>query len=99
MPIVVFEDLQCESLAPITLARLAASITCGSFRLCDLVGPVCDDVFGISRPYLQTLQRIDFPSLRLLDEIPTGVPRPERSVKLLLNARVAPTKNHFQQIQ
>ena len=99
MSIVVFEDPQCESLAPITLARLAAAITCGSFRLCDLLGPVCDDVFGISRPYLQTLQRIDFPSLRLLDEIPMGAPRSERPVKLLLNARVAPTKNHFQQIQ
>ena len=99
MSIVVFEDPQCEALAPITLARLAATITCGSFRLCDLISPICDDVFGISRPYLQTLQRIDFPSLRLLDEIPTGIPRPERPVKLLLNARVSPTKNHFLQIQ
>lgn len=99
MSIVVFEDSQCEALAPITLARLAATITCGSFRLVDLVGPLADDVFAITRPYLQTLQRIDFPSLRLLDDIPSGAPSPSRPVKLLLNARVAPTKNHFLQIQ
>ena len=99
MSIVVFEDPQCELLAPITLARLAASITCGSFRLVDLLGPICDEIYGISRPHLQTLQRIDFPVLRLIDDIQNDTERPERAVKLLLNARVAPTKQNFQRIQ
>ena len=68
MSIVVFEDPQCELLAPITVARLAAAMTCGSFRLIDLLEALGAEVYGISRPHLQTLQRIDFPSLRMLDE-------------------------------
>jgi NAD(P)-dependent dehydrogenase (short-subunit alcohol dehydrogenase family) len=99
MSIVVFEDPQCELLAPITLARLAATMTCGSFRLVDLVGHLCDEIYGISRPHLHTLQRIDFPALRLLDEIPIDSKRQERSVKLLLNARIAPTKKNYLRIQ
>jgi UDP-N-acetylglucosamine diphosphorylase / glucose-1-phosphate thymidylyltransferase / UDP-N-acetylgalactosamine diphosphorylase / glucosamine-1-phosphate N-acetyltransferase / galactosamine-1-phosphate N-acetyltransferase len=101
MSIVVFEDPQCELLAPITTARLAATMTCGSFRLVDIVAPLSDEIYGISRPYLQTLQRIDFPQLRVLDEVPgvSGSNQPERPVRLLLNARVVPTKKNFLQIQ
>ena len=46
MTIIVFEDPQCEMLAPITLARLAATITCGSFRLVDLLSLIEVDLFG-----------------------------------------------------
>ena len=98
MSIVVFEDPQCELLAPITIARLAAAVTCGSFRLVDLLEPMGSEVFGISRPHLQTLQRIDFPSLRMLDDS-SNDGQPERRIRLLLNARVAPTKQNFEQIQ
>jgi glucose-1-phosphate thymidylyltransferase len=100
MSIVVFEDPQCELLAPITLARLAATMTCGSFRLIDLLAPISNEIYGLSRPHLQTLQRIDFPLLRVPDEILVGSEnQPERPVSLLLNARIAPTKQAFQQIQ
>jgi UDP-N-acetylglucosamine diphosphorylase / glucose-1-phosphate thymidylyltransferase / UDP-N-acetylgalactosamine diphosphorylase / glucosamine-1-phosphate N-acetyltransferase / galactosamine-1-phosphate N-acetyltransferase len=99
MSIVVFEDPQCELLAPITLARLAATMTCGSFRLVDLLPPICNEVYGLSRPHLQTLQRIDFPTLRLPDEIPPSSNTAERPIRLLLNARIAPTKQNFVQIQ
>ncbi len=98
MSIVVFEDPQCELLAPITIARLAAAVTCGSFRLVDLLEPMGSDVYGISRPHLQTLQRIDFPTLRILDDN-SNDEKPERRIRLLLNARVAPTKQCFETIQ
>ncbi len=98
MSIVVFEDPQCELLAPITIARLAAAVTCGSFRLVDLLEPMGSEVYGISRPHLQTLQRIDFPRLRMLDDN-SNDGKPERRIRLLLNARVAPTKQSFEQIQ
>lgn len=98
MSIVVFEDPQCELLAPITIARLAAAVTCGSFRLVDLLEPMGSEVYGISRPHLQTLQRIDFPTLRMLDDN-SNDGKPERQIRLLLNARVAPTKQSFEQIQ
>jgi UDP-N-acetylglucosamine diphosphorylase/glucosamine-1-phosphate N-acetyltransferase len=99
MTIVVFEDPQCELLAPITHARMAATMTCGSFRLIDLLAPVCDEVYGVSRPHLQSLQRIDYPFLRLPSEDPSQVQESERSIRLLLNGRVAPTKTNFLQIQ
>ena len=98
MSIVVFEDPQCELLAPITIARLAAAVTCGSFRLVDLLEPMGSEVYGISRPHLQTIQRIDFPTLRMLDDN-SNDGKPERQIRLLLNARVAPTKQSFEQIQ
>ena len=98
MSIVVFEDPQCELLAPITVARLAAAVTCGSFRLIDLLEHMGGEVFGISRPHLQTLQRIDFPSLQIPEDS-LGDGKPERSLRLLLNARVAPTKKNFECIQ
>jgi len=97
MSIVVFEDPQCELLAPITIARLAAAVTCGSFRLIDLLDALESEVFGISRPHLQSIQRIDFPSLRILDET-SNDGKPERRARLLLNARIAPTKQNFDQI-
>ena len=98
MSIVVFEDPQCEMLAPITTARLAAAMTCGSFRLIDLLEPLDNDIYGISRPYLQTIQRVDFSSLKMVDE-GFNETRPERSIGLLLNARLAPTKQNFETIQ
>jgi glucose-1-phosphate thymidylyltransferase len=100
MSIVVFEDPQCELLAPITLARLAATMTCGSFRLVDLLAPISNEIYGLSRPHLQTLQRIDYPLLRVPDELQSiGANQPERPVALLLNARITPTKQAFHQIQ
>jgi len=99
MSIVVFEDPQCELLSPITTARLAATMTCGSFRLFDLLTPLFDEMYGLSRPHLQTLQRIDFPALRLPDDSLLEPNRPERSAKLLINARTEPTRKSFRQIQ
>jgi UDP-N-acetylglucosamine diphosphorylase / glucose-1-phosphate thymidylyltransferase / UDP-N-acetylgalactosamine diphosphorylase / glucosamine-1-phosphate N-acetyltransferase / galactosamine-1-phosphate N-acetyltransferase len=96
MTIVVFEDPQCEMLAPITLARLAATITCGSFRLVDLLSLLDDELFGVSRPHLQSIQRIDYPLLQTLEQNnSTDVPH-DRSIQILLNARVAPTAKNFE---
>jgi glucose-1-phosphate thymidylyltransferase len=99
MAIVVFEDQQCELLAPITLARLAASMTCGSFRLVDLLMLLDRDVYGLSRPHLHALQRIDFPPLRLLEEFPPPAAKPERGIHIMFNARIAPTRSNFEQMQ
>jgi UDP-N-acetylglucosamine diphosphorylase / glucose-1-phosphate thymidylyltransferase / UDP-N-acetylgalactosamine diphosphorylase / glucosamine-1-phosphate N-acetyltransferase / galactosamine-1-phosphate N-acetyltransferase len=99
MSILLFEDSQCERLAPITLARLAATMTCGSFRLVDLVEPICESIYCVARPHLQTLQRIDFPSLQLLDGSTAYDQSATRSLKLLLNSRIIPSKSHFLEIQ
>ncbi|XZE43303.1 putative sugar nucleotidyl transferase [Pirellulaceae bacterium SH467] len=98
MTIVVFEDPQCELLAPITLARLAATVTCGSYRLVDFLEFLGDDVFAVSRPHLQAIQRIDFPALKTLESEVNGIAE-DRSVAILLNARVAPTASNLSTLQ
>ncbi len=99
MTIVVFEDQQTELLAPITLARLAATITCASFRLVDLLDLLSDDIYSIARPHLQAIQRADFPSLKSIDHETGGAASPDRAVPLLVNGRLAPTAANFQRLQ
>jgi len=99
MPIVVFEDQQTERLAPITLARLAATATCGSLRLVDLLSLLSDDVYGISRPYLTAIQRVDFPQLKTLDSSASTAGTSDQTVELMLNARIAPTATNFQSLK
>lgn len=97
MSIVVFEDPQCELLAPITHARLASTIHCGSYSLLELLSSLGTPMHGIVRPHLQAIQRIDFPQLAPLDSV-----EPHRSTqrpKLLLNARIAPSRSNLQSIQ
>ncbi len=91
MSIVVFEDNQCESLAPITTGRMAATVTCGSYRLIDLLANVKLPMYGISRSYLEPIQAIDYPALKVLNEL-TKFQGTEGKVRLLLNARIAPTQ-------
>ncbi len=98
MSIVVFEDPICELLAPITTGRLAATITCGSYRLLDLLESVAMPVYGISRSYLEPIQAVDFPNLKVLNEL-TQFSRDEGKVRLLLNARIAPTEANRQTIR
>ena len=95
-PVVLFEDLQTEALAPITLARLAATISCGSLRFIDLVESLEFDAFHIGRDHLQIIQIIDFPWLRLLRD--AGDQQSDRP-RLLLNARLAPTQANLTAIQ
>ncbi len=94
MSIVVFEDQQTERLAPITLARLAATITCGSLRLVDFVALLGQESYGISRPYLNAIQRMDYPQLKTLDASGGGPGQSDQKVDLMLNARIAPTASN-----
>jgi len=95
-PVVLFEDLQTEALAPITLARLAATISCGSLRFIDLVDSLELDAFHIGRDHLQLIQIIDFPRLKLLRD--AGDQQSDRP-RLLLNSRLAPTQANLTAIQ
>lgn len=99
MSIVVFEDPQCELLAPITLSRLAATISCGSLRLVDIVGLICDQIYGISRPHLQTIQRVDYTDLQVLEPQQSSQSSAQMRPALLINARTAPTKNAYDEIR
>ena len=63
MNIVVFEDAGVEKLFPITTGRPAYAITCGSFRLIDWLSELDGNLVGLVRPYLETIQMLDFPQL------------------------------------
>ncbi len=91
MSIVVFEDNFCESLAPITTGRMAATISCGSYRLIDIVAEFNLPMHGVSRSYLEPIQAIDYPSLKVLNEL-TQFAGSDGKIRLLLNARTAPTQ-------
>lgn len=93
MSIVIVEDPVCHRLAPITHARLACTIQCASFRLLDLLEDLGQEAFGKVRPYLEAIQRVDYPNLLPLGS--TSREDVERSPSLLLSARIAPTRaNH-----
>ncbi len=92
MSIVVFEDGQCDALSPITCGRLAATITCGSLRLIDLLGRLSHRCFGVSRPYLRAIQQLDFPLLE--DPEVADVSMVDKPM-LLLNARTVPSISNF----
>lgn len=91
MTIVIFEDKGCDKLAPITTGRLAATITCASYRLIDLVSSFDLPIYGIARPYLEPIQAIDYPRLRVLNEL-TKFEDDESKFSLLLNARIVPSE-------
>lgn len=93
MSIIVFEDLQCEALSPITLARLAATISCGSYRLTDWLEKLDVPCIGMSRQHLREIQQHDFPILQELDRY-SGDDQERPS--LWLNARTVPSvANYF----
>jgi UDP-N-acetylglucosamine diphosphorylase/glucosamine-1-phosphate N-acetyltransferase len=97
MSIVIVEDPGCNRLVPIVHARMACSIQCAGFRLLDLAHQLGDDLYGKSRTYLDALQRLDYPELATLDHVPShcGNDAP----RLLLSARIAPTRSNFRSLQ
>ncbi|MFO0012344.1 MAG: putative sugar nucleotidyl transferase [Planctomycetota bacterium] len=97
MSIVITEDPLCVRLAPITHARMACTIQCASFRLLDLVATLDSEWFGKVRPYLEAVQRVDFPSLATLDQAVHEAG--DRCPSLLLNARIAPTWSNLQSLR
>ncbi len=99
MSIIVYEDQWCESLAPITTGRLAATITCGSYRLLDLVNELGQESYGISRRYLEPIQAIDYPDLKVLNKTHSDLANGRKPVRLILNARVAPIESNRAAIQ
>ncbi len=91
MTVVIYEDDACEALAPISTGRLVATITCGALRLLDIAIELSQDVYGVSRGYLEPIQAHDYPSLKVINELTSESPNIPR---LLLSARIAPTQSN-----
>ena len=84
MTIILFEDELVEQLYPITIGRPAFAISCGGYRLIDLVGQLGHNVRAIVRPHLVELVKADYPSL-------AGDGSAASDGTLLLNSRLVPS--------
>jgi UDP-N-acetylglucosamine diphosphorylase/glucosamine-1-phosphate N-acetyltransferase len=92
MAIVLFEDDRVGQLSPITLGKPAFSITCGSYRLLDLVNSLDQAVHLLVRPHLRPLLEAD--GLRVgLPETPASGPL------LLVNARLVPSVSILEKLR
>lgn len=92
MNIVVFEDAGVEKLFPITTGRPAYAITCGSYRLIDWLSELEGNLVGMVRPYLETIQMLDFP--QFADQLDSNL-----KWTLAVNARLAPTVPNVRRLQ
>ena len=63
MWVILFEDEQVTNLDPITISRPAFTISCGSYRLIDLVADLGLKVAWLVRPYLRASLEHDLAAL------------------------------------
>ena len=91
MRVILFEDAGVDQLEPITLSRPAYTITCGGWRLIDLVQTISPNVSGLVRPHLRPIQE-DY-----------GVTSPAHTEGgppwLLVNARLVPSLDTQRRLQ
>src|SRR5436190_18129744 len=92
MTIILFEDEQVALLDPVALGRPAFAISCGSYRLVDLVATLGHPLRATVRPHLRELVRLDFPAIEIGEDTLQG------SV-LLVNARLVPSVAVLRQLQ
>ncbi|HEY4760319.1 MAG TPA: putative sugar nucleotidyl transferase [Thermoguttaceae bacterium] len=83
MNIILFEDELIRQLYPVTLARSAFQVTCGGYRLIDLVKRLSEGLRPIVRTHLRDILAADCPELFTPFE-------PKRQPTLLVNARLVP---------
>ncbi len=84
MNVTVFEDDLVAQLYPATVGRPAFQLSCGSYRLIDLLGRLERPVSALVRPHLREVLEADWPDLAL------GLPRRDGPI-LLVNARMVPS--------
>jgi UDP-N-acetylglucosamine diphosphorylase / glucose-1-phosphate thymidylyltransferase / UDP-N-acetylgalactosamine diphosphorylase / glucosamine-1-phosphate N-acetyltransferase / galactosamine-1-phosphate N-acetyltransferase len=68
MSVLLFEDPKTVDLFPIATARPTYAITCGGYRLIDLVRKLNMPIAGIVRDYLYPIQVADFSDIKTPDE-------------------------------
>lgn len=93
MDVLVFEDERVDDLTPITLARPAFRIMCGSYCLLDWLQELDQPIIPVVRDYLQSLVLQDYPQLHA-----TRSARSE-SPTMLVNARLVPSHDNFRILQ
>jgi glucose-1-phosphate thymidylyltransferase len=91
MSIILFEDEQVDWLYPITISKPAFVISCGSYRLIDLVGRLGRPLHWIIREHLREIQEANFQQ----EGLPRGLSQP----LMLVNASLVPSASVGQRLQ
>ncbi|HEY1597961.1 MAG TPA: putative sugar nucleotidyl transferase [Pirellulales bacterium] len=91
MPILLFEDEQVTQLYPVSVGKPAFLLSCGSFRLLDLVTQIDPHVQVRVRPHLRAVHDADYPA-------PTTGARGDEPI-LLVNARLVPSVEVIAQLE
>jgi glucose-1-phosphate thymidylyltransferase len=91
MQIVLFEDHLVARLYPITVGRPAFAVTCGCFRLFDLVTQMGLPIRCLVRPHLKAVVWEDFAGVLGVCETLAGAADGSDSPLLLINARLTPS--------
>lgn len=95
MNLLLFEDDLVDQLSPITLTRPAWAVSCGSYRLIDLIDQDSFSKIGLRvRPHLASLMAADWPDFVNEDEL-----RGSTEPTLWLNARLVPSEKTSKVIQ
>lgn len=84
MDVIVFEDDLVHQLYPLTIGRPAFAISCGSYRLIDLVTRLGRPVEVVVRPHLKTIIAADCPGVSV-------GPGAGKGPALMVNARLVPS--------
>ncbi len=92
MSVILFEDEQVGQLYPVTIGRPAYTISCGSYRLIDLVRQLGCQVTAVVRAHLREVALSD------LSEGSPGATRPE-GPRLMVNAALVPSVSALKQLK
>jgi glucose-1-phosphate thymidylyltransferase len=84
MNILLFEDEQVTNLYPVSISRPPYTITCGSYRLIDLLAELDCPLRWLVRPHLRDTQAADFAAL-------SQRPRQADQPWLIINAALVPS--------
>lgn len=89
MQTITFEDEFVSQLFPITLARPAYAMLCGSYRLVDWIEQLDSAPQAVVRDYLINIQEEDYPCFRKRDG------QAPREYTMWINARLVPSVHTF----
>jgi glucose-1-phosphate thymidylyltransferase len=92
MSILLFEDDRVADLYPASVSRPAFTISCGSFRLIDLVADLGRPIRWLVRPHLREIQQADYGHLGARAS-------PDSPLILLVNGAVVPSIATLHELQ
>ncbi len=90
MNVILFEDDLVSQLYPVTIGRPAFQLSCGSYRLLELVRRLAAPIRAMVRPHLREVLYADVPELAPASEDDRS-PARQHGPTLLVNARLVPT--------